>query len=116
MLVNIREILQKADKERYAIGGFNFTSLETAMAIVAAAEAEKSPSILQISEKTIDYCGLELAFAIAKTLIDNSPMPIAIHFDHGRNFPLVKKAVEIGFSSVMLDVSKMPEKERIPFV
>ncbi|MEK7535285.1 MAG: class II fructose-bisphosphate aldolase, partial [Patescibacteria group bacterium] len=70
MLVNLSNILAKADKESYAIGGFNMTTLESAMAIVEAGEKEKSPIILQISEKTIDYMGLDLAFAIAKTLAD----------------------------------------------
>lgn len=116
MLVNLKKILADADAGRYAIGGFNITALETAMGIIEAAEAERSPAILQISEKTIDYMGLDLSFAIAKTLADRSGVPVAIHFDHGRNFPLVRQSVEVGFSSVMLDVSKLPEGERIPFV
>ena len=116
MLVNLSHILAKADREKYAIGGFNMTTLESAMAIIEAGEQEKSPIILQISEKTIDYMGLDLAFAIAKTLADGASIPVAIHFDHGRNFELVQKAADIGFSSVMLDVSKMEKNERIPFV
>src|SRR5690349_5569048 len=116
MLVNLSGILHKADVGHYAIGGFNMTTLESAMAIVAAGEAENSPVILQISEKTIDYMGLDLAFAVAKTLADRVKIPVAIHFDHGRNFPLVQQAADIGFSSVMLDVSKMEPAKRIPFV
>ena len=116
MLVNLSAILPRADQGHYAVGGFNMTTLESAMAIVAAGEAERSPIILQISEKTIDYMGLDLAFAVAKTLADRATIPVTIHFDHGRNFPLVEQSVEIGFSSVMLDVSKMTRDERIPFV
>ncbi len=116
MLVNLSNILHQADLGKYAIGGFNMTTLESAMAIVEAGDQERSPIILQISEKTIDYMGLDLAFALAKTLADRTDIPVAIHFDHGRNFELVQKAVDIGFSSVMLDVSKMEPKERIPFV
>ncbi len=116
MLVNTTEMYRKAEVGRYAIGGFNITSLETALAIIEAAEAEKSPVILQISEKTIDYMGLDVVFALTKTLADRTAIPAAIHFDHGRNFKLVEEAMLIGFSSVMLDVSKMAEKERIPFV
>ena len=116
MLVNLSQILQKADEGNYAIGGFNITTLESAMAIVEAGEQEQSPIILQISEKTIDYMGLDLAFAIAKTLADRADIPVAIHFDHGRNFELVQKAMEIGFSSIMLDVSQLARDERIPFV
>lgn len=116
MLVNLSAILAKADESKYAVGGFNMTTLESAMAIVEAGEQEKSPVILQISEKTINYMGLELAFAIAKTLADEADIPVCIHFDHGRNFELVQKAVDIGFSSVMLDVSKVEIKERVPLV
>lgn len=116
MIVNGRAMLEKADRERFAVGGFNITSLETALGIVAAAEAEKSPVILQISEKTIEYMSLEVAFAIAQSLASKAKIPIAIHFDHGRNFELVRRSIQIGFSSVMLDVSKLPEAERIDFV
>lgn len=116
MLVNMKKMLAEADTGRYAIGGFNITALETALGIIEAAQIEKSPVILQISEKTIEYMGLDLAFAVAKVLADRASIPIAIHFDHGRNFPLVTKALEIGFTSAMLDVSKLPVGERIPFV
>lgn len=116
MLVNLSGILAKADQEKYAVGGFNMTTLESAMAIIEAGEAERSPIILQVSEKTIDYMGLDLAFAIAKTLADRASIPVTIHFDHGRNFELVQKSVDIGFSSVMLDVSKLEKSKRIPFV
>lgn len=116
MLVNTTEMYKLAEEHKFAIGGFNMTSLESAMAIVEAAQIERSPVILQISEKTIDYMGLDLVFASAKTLADRVDVPVAIHFDHGRNFELVSKAMDIGFSSIMLDVSHMEEKERIPFV
>lgn len=116
MLVNTTEMYRKAEAGKYAIGGFNITSLETALAIIEAAEAEKSPVILQISEKTIDYMGLDVVFALTKTLADRTAVPAAIHFDHGRNFKLVEEAMRIGFSSVMLDVSKMPVGDRIAFV
>src|SRR3990167_1784633 len=116
MLVNLRSMLQKADREHYAVGGYNMTTLESAMAIIEAGEEEKSPVILQVSEKTIDYMGLDLAFAVAKTLADRAVVPVCIHFDHGRNFPMVEDSLKIGFSSVMLDVSKMPKDERIEFV
>lgn len=116
MLVNCKKILEKADQEHFAIGGFNITSLETALGIVQAAEELTSPIILQISEKTIDYMSLEVVTSLARTLADRSTVPVAVHFDHGRNYDLVTKSIEMGFTSVMLDVSKMPEKERIPFV
>jgi len=116
MLVNSKKLLKQARAEQFAVGAFNITSLETALGIIAAAEEEKSPVILAISEKTIDYMGLEVVYAISRSLADKATVPVTIHFDHGRNFPLVWRAVEIGFSSVMLDVSKMDTNKRIPFV
>lgn len=116
MLVNCKKMLEKADADRYAVGGFNITSLETALGIIQAAEDQKSPVILQISEKTIDYMSLEVVSNLARTLADRAKVPVAVHFDHGRNYDLVWRSIEMGFSSVMLDVSKMPENERILFV
>lgn len=116
MLVNLNAVLKKADEQHYAVGGFNITTLESAMAIVEAGEQEKSPVIIQVSEKTIDYMGLDIAFAITKTLADRADIPVVIHFDHGRNFELVADSLKTGFSSVMLDVSKLEQKKRIPFV
>lgn len=113
MLVNLSKILPPARAQRYAVGGFNITSLESAQAIVAAAESCKSPVILQISEKTVDYMGLEVAYAIASTCAENSTVPIAVHFDHGRNIELLKKSIQIGFTSAMIDVSKLPRDEKI---
>jgi len=116
MLVNLSKILRQADQGRYAVGGFNITSLETALGIVQAAEELKAPVILQISEKTIDYMGLEVSLAIAKALADKASVPIAVHLDHGRNFELAQQALKLGFSSIMLDVSRVAKDKRIPFV
>lgn len=116
MLVNLKKILSHAQKERYAVGAFNMTALETALGVIEAAEQEKSPVILAISEKTIAYMGLDLASAAAITLAKRASVPVVVHFDHGRNFPLVKESIQSGFSSVMLDVSRVAESERIAFV
>lgn len=116
MLVNLSRILSQADQHRYAVGGFNITSLETALGIAAAAEAEHSPVIFQISEKTIDYMGIDVAVAIARTLAERVTVPAAVHLDHGKNFELCEQALLAGFTSVMLDVSKLDQNKRIPFV
>lgn len=116
MLVNTKHMLELADQGRYAVGGFNVTSLETALGIAQAADAQQSPVILQITEKTVDYMGLDVAFAISHTLANRVTVPMAIHLDHGKNFELCEQALKTGFSSIMLDVSKMPIGERIPFV
>lgn len=116
MLVNLRQILSRAQAERYAVGGFNMTTLESAQAIVEAAASENSPVILQISEKTIEYMGLPLAFAVARTCAESVTVPVVIHFDHGKNWPLLESALKIGFSSIMIDASKTPINQRILLV
>jgi fructose-bisphosphate aldolase class II len=109
-------MLELADVGRYAVGGFNITSLETALGIAAAAEAERSPVILQISEKTVDYMGIDVAVAVARTLGERITVPVAVHLDHGKNFELCEQALQSGFTSIMLDVSRQDRAERIPFV
>lgn len=116
MLTNLNGVLTKAEKERYAVGAFNVTSLETALGIVAAAEQESSPVILQVSEKTVDYMGLEVVFALINSLANSARVPVVVHLDHGKNSELTEKALKIGFSSIMLDVSKLPKNQRIPVV
>ncbi|MBI4948239.1 class II fructose-bisphosphate aldolase [Candidatus Berkelbacteria bacterium] len=116
MLVNLSKILQSAYKNKYAIGAFNITAIETALAIMQAGEQESSPIILQASEKTINYFGLDLTAAIGHTLAARTTLPVVLHLDHGKNIELAYKAIEIGFSSVMLDVSSMTLNERIPTV
>ncbi|MEK7548549.1 MAG: class II fructose-bisphosphate aldolase [Patescibacteria group bacterium] len=116
MLVNLQAVLEPAVKGRYAVGGFNITGLETALAIAEAAEREKSPVIFQISAKTIDYMGLDLAAAIGLTLANRLKVPAVVHLDHGTDLELAEQALKGGFSSIMLDVSRVPVKERIPIV
>ena len=116
MLVNLKSVLDKAQKGQYAVAAFNMTALETAIGAITAAEEEKSPVILQVSEKTIQYMGLELSASSALTLAHKATVPVVVHFDHGRNFPLVRQSIDAGFSSVMLDVSKVDISERVKFV
>lgn len=116
MLVNLKKVLERAQKEQYAVGSFNMTVPESAIGIIEAAESERSPVIIEISEKTVDYLGLDLTASIAITLAHRATIPVVVHFDHGRNFPLVRQSIEKGYSSVMLDVSKVDEKDRVKFV
>lgn len=113
MLVNLTKILPRAREGKYAIGAFNMTALETALAIIEAAEEEHSPVILQISEKTIDFMGFELSLTVARMLADNAKVPVAVHLDHGKNLELVTKAIESGYPSIMADLSTIDPDKRI---
>lgn len=114
MLVNGNEILQKAHKEGYGVGAFNFVNFEMLNAIFMAADVAKSPIIVQASEGAIKYMGIDMAVGLVKILSNRYPhIPVALHLDHGTSFESCKKAVDAGFTSVMIDVSHHPFKENL---
>ncbi|KXS45724.1 MAG: fructose-bisphosphate aldolase, class II [Candidatus Frackibacter sp. T328-2] len=112
-LVPMSDILEKANKEGYAVGGFNMNNLEALQAIIEAAEEENSPVILQASEGAIRYINMEYAAAMAKAAGEKASVPVALHLDHGSNFEKIIQCIRNGFSSVMIDGSKLPFEENI---
>ncbi len=104
-LVTSGELMKDAMKREYAVGAFNAINMETAQAIVAAAHAEKSPLILQVTQTTLAYTDPEPLVACIKELIATSTIPVALHLDHGRSFEIVMRFLRMGFSSVMMDGS-----------
>ena len=106
MLVTGNEILQKAHKEGYGVGAFNFVNFEMLNAIFLAADSKKSPLIIQASEGAIKYLGIDMVVGIARTMSSRySHIPVALHLDHGTSFESCKKAIDAGFTSVMIDAS-----------
>ncbi|HFC76884.1 MAG TPA: class II fructose-bisphosphate aldolase [Candidatus Moranbacteria bacterium] len=108
MLVYVKDILTKAKKEGYAVGAFNTINLETTQAILEAAKEKKSPVIVQVTEKTMDYAGGRNIFQIIKNTAEfyYPEIPVGIHLDHGKSFEVIQRAIEIGFTSVMYDGSR----------
>lgn len=108
MITSVKEILQKAKEGGYAVGAFNTLNLETTRAIVEAAVEMRSPVIIQVTEKTMEYAGGRGIFHLVKNDAEfYAPnIPIGIHLDHGKSFEIIQRAVEIGFSSVMYDGSR----------
>ena len=104
-LVTSAELMKNAMKREYAVGAFNAINMETAQAIMAAAHAEKSPLILQVTETTLKYTEPEPLVACIHELIKQSTIPVALHLDHGRSFAVVMRFLRMGFSSVMMDGS-----------
>ena len=114
MLVSGIEILNKAHKEGYGVGAFNFVNFEMLNAIFMAADVAKSPIIVQASEGAIKYMGIDMAVGLVKILSNRYPhIPVALHLDHGTSFESCKKAVDAGFTSVMIDASHHPFKENL---
>ncbi len=100
-------------KADYAIGAFNASNMEIAQAIVRAAALKKSPVIVQTSEGAIEYAGLSLIASIIKVLASEASVPVVMHLDHGKKFETVKKCIEAGYTSVMIDTSTLPFEENI---
>ena len=114
MLVSGIEILNKAPREGYGVGAFNFVNFEMLNAIFMAADVAKSPIIVQASEGAIKYMGIDMAVGLVKILSNRySHIPVALHLDHGTSFESCKKAVDAGFTSVMIDASHHPFKENL---
>ncbi|HHV74805.1 MULTISPECIES: class II fructose-1,6-bisphosphate aldolase [unclassified Thermoanaerobacterium] len=113
MLVTGIELLKKANEEGYAVGAFNTSNLEITQAIVEAAEEMRSPAIIQVSEGGLKYAGIETISAIVRTLATKASVPIALHLDHGTDFNNVMKCLRNGWTSVMMDASKLPLEKNI---
>ncbi|GLY08997.1 class II fructose-bisphosphate aldolase [Bacillus badius] len=115
-LVSMTEMLNKAKEEKYAVGQFNLNNLEFTQAILQAAEEEKSPVILGVSEGAARYMGgFKFVVAMVKALMEEYKVtvPVAIHLDHGSSFEMCAKAIQAGFTSVMIDGSHHPLEENI---
>jgi len=113
MLVHIKEIIKKAQRGKYAVGAFNVNNLEMVLAVIRAAEKAQSPAIIQMTEGAIEYAGLEELVALIKAAAGETRVPLAIHLDHGHSPELIKKCVQIGFSSVMIDASAYPYQKNV---
>lgn len=112
-LVNVDTLLTAAEEGGYAVGAFNCNNMEIVQAIMMAAEAEKSPVIIQASQGAINYAGLNYIVSLVKTAAEASTVPVALHLDHGTSFEQVIQCIGSGFTSVMIDWSKHPLEENI---
>lgn len=105
MLADTKTILQKASRGHYAVGHFNINNLEMVEAAVQAAAKLKSPIILATSEGALKYAGIDYLYDLAVTASKKYKVPIALHLDHGTDINIIRKAIQIGYSSVMIDAS-----------
>lgn len=116
MIVNGKQLLEKAKKNKIAIPQFNINNLEWTKYILEECNLNNSPVIIGVTEKTINYMGgYETVSNLIKTLDKdlNIKVPVVIHLDHGTSFETCKKAIDNGFTSVMIDASKLSLEENI---
>lgn len=111
-LINTKKLLTRALNGGYAVPGFNFYNMETLLAILRAGEITQSPMILQVSEEALNYMSDNILMGmIAGAKYKKNQ--IALHLDHGHSFEVCKRAIDIGFSSVMFDGSNLSLNDNI---
>ncbi|XP_065849277.1 uncharacterized protein [Euphorbia lathyris] len=109
-----KELLQNAENGGYAVGAFNVYNLEGAEAVVAAAEEENSPAILQIHPGALKQGGIPLV-SCCVAAAEHASVPITVHFDHGASKQELVEALDLGFDSVMVDGSHLPFKDNVSY-
>lgn len=112
-LVSPAKMLADARKGGYAVGAFNVENMEMVKAVLAAAEELKSPVMLQTTPSTVKYGTLATFRAIIAAEAAKVSIPAALHLDHGSSFELAAQAMMAGYTSVMIDGSKLPLEENI---
>lgn len=117
MILSTREMLLKAQREGYAVPAFNIHNMETLQVVAETAMEMKSPVIIAGTPSTIeDYAGPDYIKAMAEVAANKYDIPIAIHLDHFEDVEAIKRDIDIGFKSCMIDASKKPFEENISIV
>ena len=106
--MNVKELLKGCQQSKSAVLAINFYNLETLQAVMRAAQATKSPVLLQLTRSSIDYMGLKNAVVMARQTIADYGVDGWIHLDHGGSVELVERCLDAGFDSVMIDASEEP--------
>lgn len=116
MLVSTRQILLEAQKNNYAVPAFNIHNLETLKVVVETAHEMRSPIILAATPGTVTYAGREFLLSMASAAAAKYDIPVAFHLDHHESFEEIKKAIDLGCKSVMIDASYHSFEENIATV
>ena len=113
MLVNMKEMLTKAQKEQYGIGFFNAVNVEMARAVIETAEELHAPVIVGTAEVLLPAMSLERVAEYLIPMARKAGVPVAVHYDHGLTFEKCMEALKLGLSSVMYDCSTASYEENL---
>lgn len=117
MILSTREMLKKAQREKYAVPAFNIHNMETLQVVADTAASMNSPVIIAGTPSTIeDYAGPDYIKAMAEIAANKYDIPIAIHLDHFEDVDAIKRDIDIGFKSCMIDASRHKFEENIEIV
>ncbi len=111
--VNLKNVLEPASKQGYALAGLVVLGWEDALAYVEAAEETKIPIILQAGPGCRQHTPIPILGKMFRYLADNSSVSIVCHIDHGYTVEECMQGIDSGFTSVMFDGSKLPISENI---
>lgn len=113
MLVNLKQIMDIAEQNQYAVGSFNTPNLESLEAVIQAAEELTLPVIIQFAQCHEPWIPLELIGPIMVEAAKKAKVPVCVHLDHGETLEYLKSALDMGFSSIMYDGSVLPYEENL---
>ena len=112
-LVKMKDLLKRAEEKNIGCGAFSVGNMEMVKGAIRAAEELETPIILQIAEVRLKNSPLHLMGPMMVQAAKEAKVDVAVHLDHGLTFETVDKALELGFTSVMLDASTLPFEENI---
>jgi len=112
-LVTTKELFKLALQQHFAVGAFNVNNMEAVQAIAEAAQEERAPVIIQVSQGAIKYAGLSYAAGLVKIAAEQVDVPVVLHLDHGTDFDQNVLCLRAGFTSLMYDGSKKSFEENV---
>ena len=112
-LANMRDLLMAARAENRAVGAFSVSSIDMICGVVRAAEETNTPVILQVAQVRLPHSPLHVIGPAMLSAARHARVPVAVHLDHGTTEDCIREALELGFSSVMFDGSRLPMAENI---
>lgn len=112
-LANMRELLLQARAQGRAVGAFSVSSIDMICGVVRAAEATDTPVILQVAEVRLPHSPLHVIGPAMLAAARAARVPVGVHLDHGMTEECIRQALDLGFTSVMFDGSRLPMAENI---
>ena len=113
MLASLKEVIEEGKKRKIAVGAFNTPNLECLLAVLGAAEKLDVPVIVSHAQLHESVAPIEKIGPVMVELAKRSKVKVCVHLDHGEDFEYCKKAIALGFTSVMIDCSALPYEENV---
>lgn len=113
MLASLKEVIEEGKKRKIAVGAFNTPNLECLLAVLGAAEKLEVPVIISHAQLHESVAPIEKIGPVMVELAKRSKVKVCVHLDHGEDFEYCKKAIALGFTSVMIDCSALPYEENV---